>query len=963
MTREVRSEPGGAVADYGAHAVHFALNANTVGALSVQSKAGGAPALRAHAIGLCYWFLTTGESVMISEIQAATGQILPAARVLYRGALGGDHDLLYSYTDDSIEQFVVMHKRLPRPEDVIAGANPSQVWVGVISEMVNPPEPRRIPHPIDAQGLAMPSSADLLPGEDIYLGNLHIPGQGRAFVLGSNGPEVPTATAWHTQEGAGGQGKRSFVIDFVPYPLIEAQIRALPQGTLHAQSVPKKSLGSMLAATKTPAGSAKPGTTMLLARAGTEPEPGVAIDYSIVSTRLLNVNFGGGTKVGYAAVGQTSSDYWNGTNFAGASVAVLTNLAWSDTNSSTVGIIVSNAPGVATNTLTTDPMYSSYVMPTNTGSITLTITNVPSNTYNLYLYGHGTNLLSSSTFYLARAGTQLAVKYTTQWSPLWKFTNWEPGIQYVVFKNVTVTNQNLQITVSPGADNTAYLNGLQIVASSNVPPPQLNITNLLNINFGAVTDYKTGFAAVGLTASDHWNGYLAWWAYSGTMDNLIYSDGTDSGAGLVILNAPGVWNDSIPDNMYQNYLFAEGENILLTLTNLAAGNYDFYCYGHSGSDTDNTYFQVWAGGRASDLRPTTLLGSGWNGTNWDEGQQYVCFRNIEVKTNEPVVIEGSHSSVGYATLNGIQIVYKGSADTNGNGLADAWEMRYFGNLTNTASASFAGDFSSNAHKYQLGLDPTLPYTNRTAGEIVWVEDGLPVGAYEIYDTEDWNWVNSFNDGQGWNGGTVTAYSGLPGSTPLMNLSALGDGIHQQSFISPNTCVLVGTGQVLFAYINLDPSYPSDQVMLQWCVLEDDGSTSWEYRAYWGNNDIGWGTDGTVSCYCVTNQVPTAGQWVRLEVPASAVGLEGKVIQGMSFNLYNGRAAWDRAGILITNVDDSGLPDWWQIQYFGRLGVNPNALSPSGDGWTLLQKYQNGMNPLAYNQLSPGQGLQVFTPLH
>jgi len=877
VTREVRSEPGGAMADYGAHAVHFALNANTVGALSVQSKAGGAPALHAHVIGLCFWSLTTGEASIFSSIQGATGQILPGSRVLYRGALGGDHDILYSYTDDAIEQFVVLHKRLPRPEDVIAGADASQVWVGVISEMVDPPEPRRVTHPIDMQGLTPPSSADLLPGEDLYLGGMHIPGQGRAFVLGSNGPEVPTATAWHTQPGENGQGTRSFVIDFVPYRALEAQINALPPGTLHAHSAPYQSLRSMLAATKPPAGNAQPGSSMLLAKAGTEPEPGVAIDYAIVTTRLLNVNFGGGTKVGYGTVGQTSSDYWNGTNFAGASLAVLTNLAWSDTNASTVGIIVSNAPGRATNTITTDPMYSSYVMPTNGGSITLTITNLPSNTYNLYLYGHGTNLLSGSIFYLARAGTQLAVKYTTQWSPLWKSTVWEPNLQYVVFKNVSVTNQNLQITVSPGLDGVAYLNGLQIVASANVPPPQLNITNLINLNFGAVTDYKRGFAAVGLSASDHWNGYLAWGVYAGTMDNLMYSNGTNSGAGLVLLNASGVWNNSIPDNMYQNYLYTGEGNILLTLTNLAAGNYDFYCYGHSASDSDNTFFQVWAGGRASDIRPTTILGSGWNGTNWDEGQQYVCIRDIEVRTNEPVVIDVGHSSIGYATLNGIQIVYKGSADTNGNGLADAWEMRYFGNLTNTATASFAGDFSSNAHKYQLGLDPTLPYTNWNAGEIVCMEDGLPAGAYDIYDTEAWNWVNSFSDGQGWNGGTVTAYSGLPGKTPLMNVTAQGGGIHQQSFVSPDSCVLVATGQVLFAYINLDPSYPSDEVMLQWCVLEDDGSTSWEHRAYWGNNDIGWGTDGTVSSHCVTNQLPTAGLWVRLEVPASAVGLEGKVI--------------------------------------------------------------------------------------
>ena len=35
--------------------------------------------------------------------------------------------------------------------------------------------------------------------------------------------------------------------------------------------------------------------------------------------------------------------------------------------------------------------------------------------------------------------------------------------------------------------------------------------------------------------------------------------------------------------------------------------------------------------------------------------------------------------------------------------------------------------------------------------------------------------------------------------------------------------------------------------------------------------------------------------MRLEVPASQVGLEGKTINGLAFTLYNGRATWDKAG--------------------------------------------------------------------
>ena len=42
-------------------------------------------------------------------------------------------------------------------------------------------------------------------------------------------------------------------------------------------------------------------------------------------------------------------------------------------------------------------------------------------------------------------------------------------------------------------------------------------------------------------------------------------------------------------------------------------------------------------------------------------------------------------------------------------------------------------------------------------------------------------------------------------------------------------------------------------------------------------------------------------------------------------------------------DGSGLPDWWEIQYFGHLGLDPNS-DPVGDGWTLLQDYEQGLNP-------------------
>jgi len=77
-------------------------------------------------------------------------------------------------------------------------------------------------------------------------------------------------------------------------------------------------------------------------------------------------------------------------------------------------------------------------------------------------------------------------------------------------------------------------------------------------------------------------------------------------------------------------------------------------------------------------------------------------------------------------------------------------------------------------------------------------------------------------------------------------------------------------------------------MIEW----NDGC--WEHRAFWGENLIQWGEYGT-SDRLDMGALPPTGQWVRLEVPASALQLEGAILKGMRFTLYDGRATWDYTG--------------------------------------------------------------------
>src|SRR5207249_1757537 len=46
-------------------------------------------------------------------------------------------------------------------------------------------------------------------------------------------------------------------------------------------------------------------------------------------------------------------------------------------------------------------------------------------------------------------------------------------------------------------------------------------------------------------------------------------------------------------------------------------------------------------------------------------------------------------------------------------------------------------------------------------------------------------------------------------------------------------------------------------------------------------------------------------------------------------------------------DGGGLPDWWQLKYFGHTGVDAYS-DPDGDGWTTIEEFYNGTNPSIFN---------------
>jgi hypothetical protein len=138
-----------------------------------------------------------------------------------------------------------------------------------------------------------------------------------------------------------------------------------------------------------------------------------------------------------------------------------------------------------------------------------------------------------------------------------------------------------------------------------------------------------------------------------------------------------------------------------------------------------------------------------------------------------------------------------------------------------------------------------------AGELVWLDDGVPQGAMTFANRDNWYWVSS----------NPSAILGQQA-----HQSIIQDGFHQHGFDSATFKLPVNGGEKLYTYVFLHLGYMPQEIMLEW---KDD--SGWNHRAFWSNENVSLihpNTGGDQGSHWM-GALPPHSRWVKLEVPADA----------------------------------------------------------------------------------------------
>ncbi|KAJ4457547.1 hypothetical protein PAPYR_6902 [Paratrimastix pyriformis] len=152
----------------------------------------------------------------------------------------------------------------------------------------------------------------------------------------------------------------------------------------------------------------------------------------------------------------------------------------------------------------------------------------------------------------------------------------------------------------------------------------------------------------------------------------------------------------------------------------------------------------------------------------------------------------------------------------------------------------------------------------------------------------------------WGGATPGDISFLCG--PGLSRIPSGTGGFQVGFGGASNTLQPHYESSIYHYVYLDSVNPPKMVAFKY-----NAAGSWEHRAYWGQNLLTNSVDGTPARWRA-GDLPPAGSWQRLVVPAASVGLEGLQVTDLAIALDSGDpevtcvAAYGSFGVLVGGVE-------------------------------------------------------------
>jgi mono/diheme cytochrome c family protein len=205
----------------------------------------------------------------------------------------------------------------------------------------------------------------------------------------------------------------------------------------------------------------------------------------------------------------------------------------------------------------------------------------------------------------------------------------------------------------------------------------------------------------------------------------------------------------------------------------------------------------------------------------------------------------------------------------------------------------------------------------TQVENVWLDDEFPAGGKRT-------------GGPGHETQFVSRDDGDPVFSGQRALKRTDGGLSQDVWEEATSPLLVPQNAKLFAHVYLDPSNLPRAIMLQF------HKGGWLHRAVWGDYDvIPWGKPNSTEKVSM-GELPAAGEWVRLEIPAEKLGLApGDALTGFALTQHGGSVLWDQVGVsgIIDPATDPlrSFDAWWRTKQGAEKSDLPDDLKDVAKG--------------------------------